>query len=121
MSYTTSPLRTNGYLTGQTRDLAKLVREYRANEVALRRLERSQPVRNVGATERAIERRTHDRGVIEQLLADQPIGTPQRIIVGDLLAERQLNERLAASTPPRPELHARLRTTRQRIVRLINY
>lgn len=100
-------------------DLRDAVRQYRANETALRRLAQSTPTRNVGATERAFAHRIDLRETIELslVLADQ------LDLVGDLTEERKLVERISVSRRhniARPELQHRLTIARARIVLLLD-
>jgi hypothetical protein len=94
-------------------DVREAVREYRSQQTALRRLAKSRPVRNVGATERAIARRTDRLRTIELslLLADQ------RLLIGELTEEAKLVTRINDRTPTvgRRDLKDRLAATRRTI------
>ena len=96
-------------------DVPAAVWEYRSNAVALRRLAKSAPTRNLRATERAIKRRTDRQREIELSL----VLTGNHVLVGELVDEGKLLVRLAADAD-RPELKARLATTRARIRVLAN-
>jgi hypothetical protein len=114
----TAPAQTNGYITAKLNEPADLVRQYRSNAVALRRLYQSIPNRNVGATTRAIRQRTEDKYLAE--VSAHSFGTrDQQILLAALVTEHDLLMRLAVAEHylvDRPDLRARLLNAR-RIIR----
>lgn len=90
---------------------ADMVRMYRENAAALRRLGNSRPTRNAGATCRAIGGRT---AVLREIEAGL-IASGHRALVGALVGEAGLRSR---ETSGRPELQARLRVAARQIRQL---
>lgn len=94
--------------------LPEVVKSYRTQRSALRRLHRSRPTRNAGATARALQRRDRELARLELGLVVNGFTE----LVGELREEHNLLERLAEAKRhhiERPELRARLATTRRRI------
>jgi hypothetical protein len=84
------------------------IRLYKESKSTLRQLERRGG--RTGATTKAIGR--HQRNVI--IATNALIGHGLRSVVGDLVEEANLRDRLHAD-PERPELYNRLRETERRI------
>jgi hypothetical protein len=101
------------YFTATLDQPTKLVREYRANESAIRQLRRNLAgARNV-STEKALQRRLDDRYLAEASVL--VFGTEMgKYLVGALVEERNLLDRLAVD-PNRPELKSSLHHARDRI------
>lgn len=94
--------------------LPEVVKAYRSQQCALRRLETSKPTRNVGRTQRAIAWRVHDLAKLELGLVVNGFTE----LVGELREEHNLLGRLAEAKRhgiERPELRVRLKSTRARI------